>query len=32
MGTIFPYNTWVVLGVFYPPKPDPDAPQQLTLL
>lgn len=20
MGTIFPYNTWVVLGVFYPPK------------
>jgi hypothetical protein len=20
MGTIFPYNTWVVLGVFWPPK------------
>ena len=20
MGTIFPWNTWVVLGVFYPPK------------
>ncbi len=20
MGTIFPYNSWVVLGVFYPPK------------
>ncbi|MEM8810361.1 MAG: hypothetical protein AAGF01_30470 [Cyanobacteria bacterium P01_G01_bin.38] len=21
MGTVFPYNTWVVLGVFWPPKP-----------
>lgn len=21
MGTIFPYNTWLVLGVFWPPKP-----------
>jgi hypothetical protein len=20
MGTIFPFNTWVVLGIFYPPK------------
>lgn len=20
MGTVFPYNTWIVLGVFYPPK------------
>ena len=20
MGTVFPYNTWVVLGVFWPPK------------
>lgn len=20
MGTYFPYNTWLVLGVFYPPK------------
>lgn len=20
MGTRFPYNTWLVLGVFYPPK------------
>ena len=29
MGTIFPYNTWVVLGVFYPPKID--TAQQLTL-
>lgn len=26
MGTTFPYNTWVVLGVFWPPKV-----QQLTL-
>jgi hypothetical protein len=22
MGTVFPYNTWVVLGVFYPPIAD----------
>jgi len=22
MGTVFPYNTWVVLGVFWPPKID----------
>lgn len=29
MGTVFPYNTWVVLGVFYPPKND--KPQQLSL-
>jgi hypothetical protein len=27
MGTIFPYNSWVVLGVFYPPRSD----QQLML-
>jgi hypothetical protein len=20
MGTYFPYNTWLVLGVFWPPK------------
>ncbi len=20
MGTVFPYNTWVVIGVFWPPK------------
>lgn len=20
MGTLFPYNTWLVLGFFYPPK------------
>lgn len=32
MGTIFPYNTWVVLGVFYPPLIDPDLPTQLSLL
>jgi len=31
MGTIFPYNTWVVLGVFYPPKIDPLDPVQLSL-
>lgn len=26
MGTVFPYNTWVVLGVFWPPvdKPQPE--------
>jgi len=30
MGTVFPYNTWVVLGVFYPPKAD-DQPKQLSL-
>lgn len=23
MGTHFPYNTWLVLGVFWPPKQDP---------
>lgn len=23
MGTVFPYNTWVVLGVFWPPKGQP---------
>ncbi len=22
MGTVFPYNTWVVIGVFWPPKDD----------
>ena len=20
MGTTYPYNTWVVIGVYYPPK------------
>jgi hypothetical protein len=20
MGTVFPYNTWVVIGTFWPPK------------
>lgn len=20
MGTVFPYNTWVVIGIFWPPK------------
>ena len=20
MGTVFPYNTWVVIGVYWPPK------------
>lgn len=30
MGTVFPYNTWVVLGVFYPPKLE-SKPEQLTL-
>ncbi len=30
MGTTFPYNSWVVLGVFYP-KSDPDHPKQLPL-
>ena len=29
MGTVFPYNTWVVLGVFYPPKLN--EPPQLSL-
>ncbi|MGJ3239405.1 MAG: hypothetical protein ACFE0Q_11915 [Anaerolineae bacterium] len=29
MGTVFPYNTWVILGVFYPPKIT--GPQQLNL-
>ena len=23
MGTHFPYNTWLVLGVFWPPKQQP---------
>lgn len=32
MGTVFPYNTWVVLGVFYPPKIEQsDKPVQLSL-
>lgn len=26
MGTVFPYNTWVVLGVFWPPKPKGSQP------
>ena len=24
VGTRFPYNTWLVLGVFYPPKEAPN--------
>jgi hypothetical protein len=27
MGTVFPYNTWVVLGVFWPPKLDKPQPE-----
>ena len=27
MGTVFPYNTWVVLGVFWPPKPKNPQPE-----
>lgn len=30
VGTIFPYNTWVVLGVFYPPKTN-DQLRQMSL-
>jgi len=30
MGTVFPYNTWVVLGVFYPPKATTSS-QQMSL-
>lgn len=26
MGTVFPYNTWIVLGVFWPPKTPPTVP------
>lgn len=26
MGTILPFNTWLVLGVFWPPKTDPQLP------
>lgn len=29
MGTTFPYNSWVVLGVFWPPKNDPMEQPQL---
>lgn len=29
MGTRFPYNTWMVLGVFYPPKIEYPASEQL---
>ena len=29
MGTFFPYNTWLVLGLFYPPKPTPKSQQTL---
>ncbi len=31
MGTVFPYNTWVVLGVFYPPKVEKPQTEQLSL-
>jgi hypothetical protein len=27
MGTVFPYNSWVVLGVFWPPKRQPEVIQ-----
>lgn len=27
MGTRFPYNIWLVLGVFWPPRPKPQKPQ-----
>lgn len=30
MGTTYPFNTWIVLGVFYPPKTE-DKPEQLSL-
>ena len=26
MGTVFPYNSWIVLGVFWPPKTPPRMP------
>lgn len=29
MGTVFPFNSWVVLGVFYPPKSSIDRQQCL---
>ncbi|MCY4569536.1 MAG: hypothetical protein OXD49_14660 [Candidatus Poribacteria bacterium] len=28
MGTVLPYNTWIVIGVFWPPKTSPKAPPQ----
>lgn len=28
MGTVFPYNTWIAIGVFWPPKTPPKAPPQ----
>ncbi len=28
MGTVLPYNTWIVIGVFWPPKTFPKAPPQ----
>ncbi len=31
MGTVFPYNTWIVLGVFYPPKTASNQTQQMSL-
>lgn len=31
MGTIFPYNTWVVIGTFYPPKAELQQQTQLGL-
>lgn len=32
MGTIFPFNTWVVLGVFYPPRiKDDNTPKQMNM-
>lgn len=32
MGTVLPYNTWLVLGVFWPPKIDAPKVEQLQLL
>ena len=26
MGTVFPHNTWIVLGIFWPPKASPKTP------
>lgn len=28
MGTVFPYNTWIVIGVFWPPKIAPKTPSE----
>ena len=32
MGTVFPHNTWIVIGIFWPPKTPPKAqPQNLQI-